>query len=142
MSLNWELIHNPQESLKEGIEKPNTVLVIEDEVMVQGMMELILKMNGYKTLIASNWVDWIDAYKENMKEVVLVILDVTFEGTKMQWGDIFKELRTFNNKVKIIVSTGDVLNLPWDLKEANAIVTKPLVSVEEFWKTLERVINQ
>lgn len=142
MSLNWEPIYDSQESLWEDIEKLDTVLVIEDDVMIQGMIELILKMNGYKVLIASNWVEWIDTYKENMKKVVLVILDVTFDGKEMQWDEIFKELRIFNNKVKIIVSTGDVINLPWDLRSANEIVKKPLVGVENFLETLKRVINQ
>ena len=80
-----------------------TVLLVDDEETVRGIGAEMLKELGFNVVTANDGREAIEAYKA--KEVIsFVILDLTMPH--MDGEHCFRELRTLNPKVKVIMSSG------------------------------------
>jgi CheY-like chemotaxis protein len=81
-----------------------TVLVVDDEASVREVMERILRMGGYTTILAENGVRAIELYRERGEEIDLIILDMIMPH--MGGREAFERLREFDPGVRILLSSG------------------------------------
>lgn len=82
----------------------STILVIEDEPIIQMTVSRLLSRYGCKVLLASNGIEGIDMYNEHLGEVSVVLLDLRMP--EMDGYKCFAELKKIDNDVKVIISSG------------------------------------
>lgn len=82
----------------------NRILIVEDEINIRNMINDLLTINQYETVIAQ---DAEEALHKHSKEVDLILLDLMLPKTNGK--EIIKKLKEINNCPIIIVSAiGDV----------------------------------
>jgi two-component system cell cycle sensor histidine kinase/response regulator CckA len=119
-----------------------TILVVEDNAQVQGMMIRALRESGYRVHGARNGVEAIAAYKEQGKRVDLVVLDMIMP--QMGGRECFYRLKKLNPRVKVLIITGFTTDgsLEDFLEEgARGIITKPF-ELHAFTETVQRLIAE
>lgn len=108
------------------------ILVVDDEAAVRNITKLTLESNGYRVITADNGAEAISIYKENIDDVVLVIMDMMMPV--MKGSPSISGIRKINPEVKIIASTGikgstkGVAGV--DDGEVNAVLKKPYTTGE------------
>lgn len=114
-----------------------TVLLVDDEEYVRAVCGSQLKALGVNVLVASNGRDGLEVYQNNCDQIDVVILDLTMP--KMGGEETFRELRTRNPDVKVVLASGyaeaevttrfvgkhlaGFLRKPYDLKQLSAALT-------------------
>ncbi len=84
--------------------KKNKILVCDDEIDVRNVLKLILENSGFEVLLASNGIDGVQEFKENMEELNLVLLDLSMPEMN---GDIaFQEMQEIKSDIPIILMSG------------------------------------
>jgi len=129
--------------IKEEINKiwwKETILVIEDEKMIQEMVKILLERNGYNVFTADDGKEGLDTYMANMNLINLVILDLTMP--KMSGQEVLKKMLEMKNNVKVIISSGQSDNEVRDgiLSMAKWYVHKPY-SLTEFTDTIRKILD-
>ncbi|MEQ8767434.1 MAG: response regulator [Planctomycetota bacterium] len=81
-----------------------TILIAEDDEMVRAMVTEVLGRYGYRTVTAQNGQEALDLYRRKSSPIDLVFLDV--DMPLMDGLTAYKELRGFDPKVKVILTTG------------------------------------
>ncbi len=81
-----------------------TILVVDDEYVIQVMAKAVLENLGYSVIIASNGKEALDIYKNIQDKICLVILDMVMP--EMNGKECFKSLKALNPDIKIILSSG------------------------------------
>lgn len=81
-----------------------TILIIEDEIELQGLYKEILNHLGYKTIFAKNGFEALQVYAEKKRIIALVILDLIMP--KMSGAAAFEGLKSANPDLKVIISSG------------------------------------
>jgi PAS domain S-box-containing protein len=87
-----------------------TILVVEDDGAIRGMLTKVLGGRGYTIIEAFDGIDAINVYLKNLDMIDLVILDVVMPGKSGK--DVFDEIVRINPEVKTIFMsgyTGDVV---------------------------------
>jgi two-component system cell cycle sensor histidine kinase/response regulator CckA len=82
----------------------NTILLVDDERAVLDVATLQIKKLGYKALQATNGMEAIQIFQDNVNDICLVILDEKLPdklGT-----DICKRLKEFEPDVKVLHTSG------------------------------------
>jgi PAS domain S-box-containing protein len=92
-------LSRPQEDLAGS----GTVLVVDDEDVVQRIARATLEMRGYRVLLASDGLEAIRAIREN-PNVAVVLLDLTMPV--MGGAEAVDEILSINPALQVIVSTG------------------------------------
>jgi len=85
-----------------------TILVVDDEKEIAGVMAQFLEALGYSVLTANNGVETLKIYGENKDKIDLVILDMIMP--EMGGGETFDRLKEMNPAIKVILSSGYSLN--------------------------------
>jgi CheY-like chemotaxis protein len=118
-----------------------TILVVDDEPEIRRVTENLLKLNGYKVLVAIDGTEALALYAQRGPEIDLVLTDVMmphFDGTALA-----RTLKKMNPTVKIIASSGngqDARVAELRLLEPEAILMKPYTR-EQLLKTLRRSLK-
>ncbi|MCP4676830.1 MAG: PAS domain S-box protein [Deltaproteobacteria bacterium] len=81
-----------------------TILVIDDEVLIRNVARRLLTNLGYSVLLADGGRTAMQLYKENRDLISLVILDMIMPD--MDGTDTFYALKDHNPEVKIILCSG------------------------------------
>ncbi|MCK5655407.1 MAG: response regulator [Candidatus Aureabacteria bacterium] len=81
-----------------------TILIIEDEIELQGLYKEILNHLGYKTIFAKDGLEALQVYAEKKRIIALVILDLIMP--KMSGAAAFEGLKSANPDLKVIISSG------------------------------------
>ena len=81
-----------------------TVLIIDDDVMVADVGEQMLSNSGYGVVRADSGKQAIEVYKENRDRIDMVILDMIMP--EMSGGETYDRLKRINPKVKVLLSSG------------------------------------
>jgi len=81
-----------------------TVLVVEDDAVVQKVSVDILENMGFKTLIACDGREGVQKYMENLGRIDLVVLDMIMPG--MKGSDAFQYIRKLNPHARILIASG------------------------------------
>jgi PAS domain S-box-containing protein len=119
-----------------------TILVLEDDRDVRGMLGTILSGQGYTTLEASHGDEAIRIFTEHKDEIALVILDVVMPGRSGK--AVLDEMRRTHPSVKaVFISgyTGDVIIDKGIRSESADFLQKP-VSVATLLAKVREVLDR
>jgi DNA-binding NtrC family response regulator len=81
-----------------------TVLLVDDEEIVIGVGEQMLKKLGFSVLTAKNAKEALDVYKNNQNHIDFVVLDMILPD--MEAADTYIELQSINPAIKVLLSSG------------------------------------
>ncbi|MDY6954904.1 MAG: response regulator, partial [Thermodesulfobacteriota bacterium] len=81
-----------------------TVLLVDDEVMIMEVGKEMLTALGYTVIEAENGKEAVELYKGNMDKIDMVILDLIMPG--MGGGEVYDRLQEMDPKVRVLLSSG------------------------------------
>ena len=81
-----------------------TVLLVDDEVVIISVVKPILEGMGYNVLIARCGEEAIEVYKKNGQEIDLVLLDMAMPS--MGGSETYDSLKEVNPDVKVLLTSG------------------------------------
>jgi PAS domain S-box-containing protein len=108
-----------------------SILVVEDEEMVRGLVTSRLEVLGYLTITASDGEEGVRIFRERPNEIDLVLLD--FAMPRMNGVEAFAQLMRIKPDVKVILSSGyteDVVMRSFPGKRPAGVLHKPYKMVE------------
>ena len=118
-----------------------TILLVDDEESIRKLGEQMLRMAGYKVLMATNGIEALEVYRSNQDRIALVLLDLMMP--EMGGKQCLEELLKINPKVKVIIASGYSANGPTkDSVEADAkgFVSKPY-DTRQLLEIVRRVLD-
>jgi DNA-binding NtrC family response regulator len=83
-----------------------TILIVDDQETVWDFLIEALQRLGYSVLLAENGIDAVEIYKNNPKQIDLVLLDMIMP--KQGGHSTFYQLKAIDPDVKVILSSGYV----------------------------------
>jgi two-component system cell cycle sensor histidine kinase/response regulator CckA len=101
-----------------------TILVVDDELMLLSMTETILSDYGYKILTANSGTKALAALSRDDVKIDLVVTDLVMPG--MGGRELVERIRQLAPRVKILCTSGYVM--PADKKSGPAYLQKPFTS--------------
>jgi len=119
-----------------------TVLVVEDEVLLRDLLKLTLESKGYTVFIAKDGEEAVEIYQWHYQNINLVLGD--FQLPKLNGYEVFKELKTINPDVKFILATGFLEPEQREALEREGtkrIIQKPYVP-EQIVKAIREVLEE
>jgi two-component system cell cycle sensor histidine kinase/response regulator CckA len=87
-----------------SVPSKGTILVADDEEMVQKVAKLSLESYGYQVMLANNGQEAIDVFREMSHTIALIVLDLTMPI--MGGEEAFEHLRAIRADVPIVLSSG------------------------------------
>ncbi len=85
-------------------EVTGTVLVVDDEEWVRAVARRVLERVGFRVMTASDGLEGVRVYRENVDEVDVVLLDMTMPHLNGE--ETFREMRRVKRDVRVILSSG------------------------------------
>jgi len=82
-----------------------TILVVEDELVLRDMAHLILQDCGYRVLEAGSGAEALQVWEQHSKSIDLVLTDVVMPGG-MSGRDLAVKLKSSHPRLKIIFTSG------------------------------------
>jgi PAS domain S-box-containing protein len=128
----------PGETLK-GTE---TVLLVDDEDRIVDIGKKILKIMGYKVLVARSGKEAIELYKKNQAGIDIVVLDMIMPG--IGGGEAYDRLKEINPHVRVLLSSGYSINgEATEILErgCNGFVQKPF-SMKELSRRIREILDK
>jgi PAS domain S-box-containing protein len=123
----------------------NTILIMDDEVVIRSVAEKLLTHMGYKVTAVENGNQVIDEYTKALKsgnKFDLVILDLTIPAG-MGGKETVKKLLEIDSDTLAIVSSGysnDPIMAKFSEYGFKGVITKPY-SINEFHNAIQSVLN-
>lgn len=90
--------------MNETTTNSQTILVVEDEVLLLDLLVKVLEGAGYKVLRAGDGIEAFNVYTRYNGEVALVLSDMALP--KLGGWTLFLKLREINPRVKMVLSSG------------------------------------
>jgi len=118
-----------------------TILVVEDELMLQALVKELLENHGYKVHTASDGAEAVELYQRVGNEVDLVLTDIGLP--KLNGWDVCRKIMSLNPKAKVLVASGYIdPGAKSDLKDsaAKGFLHKPYLP-EEILKQIREVLD-
>ncbi len=118
-----------------------TILVVDDEELVRGMVVRRLEVLGYLTITASDGEEGVRIFRERLNEIDLVMLD--FAMPRMNGIEAFGELIRIKPDVKVILCSGYTEDVVLDCfpgQRPAGVLHKPY-KMEELKTELERLLE-
>lgn len=81
-----------------------TILIVEDEPLLQDLMRSRLEAKGYRVLVADDGLRAVELYSHHKKEIALVFTDMGLP--KLTGYDEFKKLKEINPTVRVVIAGG------------------------------------
>jgi signal transduction histidine kinase len=81
-----------------------TVLLVDDEEVILDVSEKVLKVLGYKVLVARGGAEAIEIFKKHQDSIDLVLLDIIMPH--MGGGEAYDRLKEISPDVKVLLSSG------------------------------------
>lgn len=104
-----------------------TVLLVEDEESVRGLLAYMLQMRGYHVLQAASGDEALPVFEAHVAEIDLVLTDVVMPG--MSGVELVARLRQMRAEIPIVFMSGysgDVLTRTGPLPDGMSFLPKPL----------------
>ena len=117
------------------------ILVVDDETSILNVTRATLETYNYRVLTASNGIEAIATYVNNVNEIALVIIDIMMPN--MDGITAIRTLRQIAPEVKIIAVSGLITSQETIAKmEGNvaAFIAKPYTN-EELLRTIHEIIT-
>jgi two-component system cell cycle sensor histidine kinase/response regulator CckA len=127
------------EELSKGSE---TVLLVDDEVMIIDVASQLLEKLGYKVFTAASGKEAIDIYKKHTNDIGIVILDVIMPG--MDGGETYDRLKAINLDVNVLLASGYGINRQInDILErgCNSFIQKPF-NMKQLSRKIREVLDK
>jgi PAS domain S-box-containing protein len=127
---------------KESYIGTETILLVEDEVMVRELAKRILSDNGYKVIEATRGDEALEISKKFKSPIDLMVTDVVMPG--MSGKELAKQLRPLRPKMKILFISGytdEVMNHKGKIEEDTEFLQKPFVP-DTLLKIVRRILDQ
>lgn len=83
-----------------------TILIVDDHETIWDFLIEALQHLGYSVLLAENGLDAVEIYRENPKEIDLVLLDMVMP--KLGGHQTFYKIRDLDPDAKVLLSSGYV----------------------------------
>jgi len=131
-----------QEAVVTSFKGTETILIIEDEVLLKELLKATLTAKGYTVFAAEDGEDALQLYTQHGEDIHLVISD--YGLPKFDGFEVLKRLKTVNPEIKFVLATGYIepeqraLILENGAKE---IIQKPYTP-NDVLKTLRRVLDE
>ena len=114
-----------------------TVLVIDDEELVQNTLRTILNEFSYSVLMAGDGEAGLAMYKQHRQQVDLVILDLSMP--QLSGVEVLKELLLIDPDVKVLIATG-VATDQVELHGVRQVIEKPF-QVGNLVRSIRRILD-
>ena len=121
-----------------------TIIVMDDEDYIQKLLLKLLNRLGYNVILTSEGKEFIQVYRRRLsfkKKVDCVIMDLTIPGG-LGGKETIKNLREFDNEVKVIVSSGysnDPIMADYKKYGFNGVLPKPF-SINDLSDLLSKIL--
>lgn len=79
-------------------------MIVDDEQMILDLAREILRRFGYSVLTASDGEEAVRLYRDQSREIALVVLDMVMPG--LDGRAVFRRLLEINPAVKVIILSG------------------------------------
>lgn len=119
-----------------------TILLVDDETIVQDVASAMLRTLGYTVITAEDGPTALEIYRERQSVIDLVILDMVMPD--MSGGEVFDEIKKFNPKAKVLLSSGYSLNGQASRiieRGCDGFIQKPF-SINDISKQLRKILGQ
>lgn len=121
-----------------------TILVVDDEMVVRAVAEAILKKHGYNILSASDGEEALDILAREDGLIDLVLMDMTMP--RLSGMDTFRKMRKgLAPKVPVVICSGYLVDLSGFMADTGAVpngfLQKPY-DVEDMARTVRKVLDQ
>ena len=97
-------ISEKMELTERFVKGTGTLLLVDDEDIVIGVGEQMLKTLGYEVLLARSGKEAIEIYTDNQDRVDMLILDMIMPG--MGGGEAYDRMKEINPDIKALLSSG------------------------------------
>ena len=91
----------PQATSRRGTE---TILIAEDESLVRGFMEHVLRSTGYRVIVANDGVEAVEMFRKHAADISLVLLDFVMPGLKGH--EVYDRITRLRPSVRVVFCTG------------------------------------
>jgi len=98
------IVEKDEETLEKMPGGTETLLVVEDEEMLMMSLQMVLVDKGYKVISAGDGLSAVNIYKEQKKEIALVLTDLGLP--KMSGMEVCVQIKKLNPHARMIVATG------------------------------------
>lgn len=92
------------EAPRSSAARADTVLVVDDDLMVRESCRRLLERLGHRVLLASSGATAIELFREHSDEIAVVILDLVMPG--LNGRETFDKLRSLAPAIEIIICSG------------------------------------
>lgn len=86
------------------IKGTGTVLLVDDEEIIQDVCKDMLKTIGYKIFSAKDGKEAIEIYRKNQNDIDMVLLDMIMPN--ISGGEVYDRLKEINPDIKVLLSSG------------------------------------
>ncbi len=93
-----------QNNLHPELRGQGTILVIDDEASVRGVVKNGLELYGYSVIVSEGGEQGLRAFEDRSSEIRAVLLDLSMPN--MGGEEVFRRLRTLRPDVRVILSSG------------------------------------
>jgi CheY-like chemotaxis protein len=81
-----------------------TILVVEDEPLLQDLMRSRFETKGYRVLVANDGLHAVDLYSHHKSEIAVVFSDMGLP--KLTGENVFRKLKELNPAVQVVFASG------------------------------------
>ena len=130
------------ETMEEAAHGSETILLVEDELLVRNSLQSVLGSCGYSVLEAADGEDAVKIFRENAGRVDLVIIDMIMPK-KNGW-EALQEIRMIKAEIKCIFLSGytsDILESKGIEEGAEVLIMKP-VNPQLLLETIRKLLNK
>jgi signal transduction histidine kinase/CheY-like chemotaxis protein/HAMP domain-containing protein len=119
-----------------------TILLVDDEIMVRMVAETLLKSHGYTVLSANDGLDAVTVFRERHQEISLILMDMTMP--RMSGREAFLALRAMDRFTPVVICSGYVVDLgDWLTPQGdrpNGFIQKPY-NLRDLVATVRQLID-
>jgi two-component system, response regulator PdtaR len=103
----------------------DTVLIVEDDVLLQLYFQEELETLGWKTILAGSTIQAMDEIRDQSEKIAVVVTDVEMPGTRSGL-TLANQVRFGWPEIGVVVVSGSQRPRPSDLPQGVAFYSKPL----------------
>lgn len=103
----------------------NTILIVEDDPLLQLFFAEELETLGWKTMLASSTIQALDEIRDHAQKIAVVVTDVEMPGTRNGL-TLASQVRYGWPEIGVVVVSGAAMPKPADLPDGVVFYSKPI----------------
>lgn len=132
----------PYHVVPENPRGKETILVVEDEATVRGMLTLGLELSGYRVLGVGSGEEAIQVWNDHADEIDLLFADMRMSG--MTGMELYERLKIKRSSLRVIISSGyseEILKAEGHTNSGVTFLSKPY-GIRTLGVTVRRCLDQ